>query len=353
MKRRLIAPLIVTALLVAAAGWITYRTIFAIPAEPAAPAPATQQVIQTVNGETVVQVAADAQRASHIETQPIAAKVIRPEQTAYAAVLDLQPLFDQHYRLATARADRDSLRAQAAASRAQYERSRVLFDDNHNISQRALQDAQAAARTDQAKLQAAEAAQRGLAAMLRQQYGDVLAAAATDTASPLFGRLLAGRSMIVRVVLSIDPATSAPDDIMIDSPDAKSIPAKRLSASPQSDPAIQGISYMYAADARLPSGTNAIAHIPSGAAGNAGLLIPESAVVWYGGEAWAYVRTAADRFTRRFVPSAAPIDQGFVVTSGFRAGDQVVIHGAQLLLSEELRPQGIATQCKDPPECDD
>jgi len=41
------------------------------------------------------------------------------------------------------------------------------------------------------------------------------------------------------------------------------------------------------------------------------------------------------------------------VTSGFRAGDDVVIRGAQLLLSEELRPQGITTQCKDPPECDD
>jgi hypothetical protein len=41
------------------------------------------------------------------------------------------------------------------------------------------------------------------------------------------------------------------------------------------------------------------------------------------------------------------------VSSGLHAGDQVVIDGAQLLLSEELRPQGIATACKDPPECDD
>jgi multidrug efflux system membrane fusion protein len=77
--------------------------------------------------------------------------------------------------------------------------------------------------------------------------------------------------------------------------------------------------------------------------------------VWYGGQRWVYVRTAPTRFTRRFVAATTTYtgDQGLVVSSGLHAGDQVVIDGAQLLLSEELRPQGIATACKDPPECDD
>ena len=66
-----------------------------------------------------------------------------------------------------------------------------------------------------------------------------------------------------------------------------------------------------------------------------------------------YVRTASDHFTRRLVLSASAAIEGVVVTNGFRAGDEVVIHGAQVLLSEEQRPQGVATQCKDPPECDD
>lgn len=354
MKRRLIVLLVIAAMLIGAGGWYVYRTMTATPGASAASATgAPQQAVQTVNGETVVVVAADAQRASHIEVAPVAEATVRPGQTAYATVLDLQPLFDLHDRLAIARADRDSLHAQAAASRAQYQRSRALFDDNRNISEKALQAAQAAMRTDRAKLQSADAAQRGLNAMLRQQFGEALARAAGEAGSPLFRRLLAGRSMIVRVTLPAGSNMRAPVAIAIDSAAGRRIAANRLSASPQSDPAIQGTSYLYAAAALLPSGTHAIAHIPSGASGAAGLLIPESAVVWYGGQAWAYVRTAADRFTRRFVPSAATVDQGFLVTSGFHAGDQVVIHGAQLLLSEELRPQGIATQCKDPPECDD
>lgn len=93
--------------------------------------------------------------------------------------------------------------------------------------------------------------------------------------------------------------------------------------------------------------------MPTSSEAVSGLLIPAQAVVWYGGQTWAWVRTAPERFTRRYVPAGNEDDRGFMVTSGFHAGDQIVTQGAQLLLSEELKPQGIATACKDPPECDD
>jgi hypothetical protein len=83
------------------------------------------------------------------------------------------------------------------------------------------------------------------------------------------------------------------------------------------------------------------------------LVIPESAVVWNGGQPWAYVQTTPDHFTRRYVSAGDEGEQGFLVNYGFHTGDRVVTQGAQLLLSEELKPQGIATACKDPPECDD
>ena len=124
-------------------------------------------------------------------------------------------------------------------------------------------------------------------------------------------------------------------------------------AAAQIDPAVQGASYFYLAEHAFPVGTRTLAHMALEGRNTAGLLIPDSAIVWYGGQRWVYIRTAADRFTRRLVPAAFATDQGVIATSGFRAGDDVVMRGVQLLLSEEQRPQGIATQCKDPPECDD
>ena len=86
----------------------------------------------------------------------------------------------------------------------------------------------------------------------------------------------------------------------------------------------------------------------------AGLLIPSDAVVWYGGERWVYVRDTPGSFIRRPIPREAfQTDKGIIVASGFEAGQQIVVRGAQLLLSQELQPQNITTACKDPPECDD
>jgi multidrug efflux pump subunit AcrA (membrane-fusion protein) len=353
MRPRTTLLLVASAVLVAAAGWYVYRTMSGMPGTSAKTPPAAQsQRVQTVNGETVVMVATDVQRGSHMEVAPLAASVLPLESSAYATVIDLQPLFDLRNRLAAARADLDSARAQADASRAQYERSRVLFADDRNVSQKSVQDASAAMQTAQAKLQSAEAAQNALEAILRQQFGDALVSAAMAPVSDLFQRLLTGRAVVVRVTLAANGGASVPAHISVDGLDGQPISARKLSASPQSDPAIQGNPYFYAADGALPVGTRTTAHVSLGDK-STGLLIPESAVVWYGGQPWVYVRTAADRFTRRYVLSGMAVDRGFVVTSGFRAGDDVVIRGAQLLLSEELRPQGITTQCKDPPECDD
>lgn len=352
MKSRLFILSILSVVLAAGAGWYIYRTL-----DPGAAASTTVQAapaptVQTVNGETVVTVGADAQRASRIETAPLSATPVQADTAAYATVIDLQPLFDLRNRLAAARADLDTLRAQAGNSSAQFERSHVLFEDDRNVSQKSLQDARAAMQADQAKLQSANAAQSGLEATMRQQFGDALTTAAMAPASDLFRRLLAGRAAVLRVTL---PARTgdAPARITIDAPDGQPVPAQKLSASPQGDPAIQGNPYLYTMTIPVPAGTRTRAHIPSPAPAASALVIPGDAVVWYGGQPWVYVRTAADRFTRRAVPADSAGDQGFVVTDGFHAGDAIVTHGAQLLLSEEQKPQGISTVCKDPPECDD
>ncbi|MGF6970740.1 multidrug efflux system membrane fusion protein [Paraburkholderia sp. WC7.3g] len=354
MKYRLFLFCAVTLALLAGACWYIYQTLYSSPPARSTPAQAAPQpTVQTVNGETVVVVGADAQRASHIDVAPLAAVSVQPDSSAYATVIDLQPLFDLRNRLAAALADRDSAREQAAASRAQYERSRVLYADDRNISQKSLQDAQASMQAAQARLQSADAAQGALAATLRQQFGDALTSAAMAPGSALFQRLMTGRAVVLRVTLPADHNEDAPARITVDAPDGQPVAAQKLSASPQGDPAVQGNPWFYAAGRALPVGTRTSAHVPSSNQRTSALVIPERAIVWYGGQPWAYVRTAPDRFTRRYVPAASAGYQGFAVTSGFHAGDAVVMHGAQLLLSEELRPQGIATACKDPPECDD
>jgi hypothetical protein len=84
---------------------------------------------------------------------------------------------------------------------------------------------------------------------------------------------------------------------------------------------------------------NLLAHLSVGSAMK-GLIVPTSAVVWSEGKAWVYQQTAADRFTRRAVPTDIPVERGFFVTGGFSPGDKLVVQGAQALLSEELLLHG-------------
>ncbi|PVX85582.1 efflux RND transporter periplasmic adaptor subunit [Paraburkholderia unamae] len=359
MKLRLIFFCALSLALCAGTGWYIINQAFDDSGASAAAAaqPAPPPAVQTVNGETVVVVSPDAQRAGHIEVAPLAAVRTQPGIHADATVVDLQPLFDLRNRLASARADVDTFSAQAAASRAQYDSSRTLFADDRNISQKSLQAAQSAMQGDAAKLRSARIALEGLSGTLRQQFGAPLASAATAPASTLFQRLQAGQSVVLRITLPSSFAAPPPVQIAIDARDGHTVPAQRLSASPLADPAVQGTPWLYVADTALPANLRTSARVPTSSEAVSGLLIPGQAVVWYGGQTWAYVRTAPDRFTRRYVPAGNEGDRGFMVTAGvtagFHAGDQIVTQGAQLLLSEETRPQSIGTACKDPPECDD
>ena len=70
-----------------------------------------------------------------------------------------------------------------------------------------------------------------------------------------------------------------------------------------------------------------------------GVLVPAAAVVWHGGKPWVYRQTGPTRFDRVAVDLAPVQGDSWFESAHLRPGEQVVISGAQLLLSEESRLQ--------------
>ena len=64
-------------------------------------------------------------------------------------------------------------------------------------------------------------------------------------------------------------------------------------------------------------------------------LVPPAAAIAYQGRLWCYVARSADRFERVALDPAAGGGQGYAANAAIKAGDQVVVHGAALLLSLE------------------
>ena len=106
------------------------------------------------------------------------------------------------------------------------------------------------------------------------------------------------------------------------------------------DAAFPGDSYLYGVNVegtRLRPGMPFTAWLRRSADPVAGVVVPRAAVLRAEGARWVWIKTAADRFTRRELEHARPVESGWFVTEGLKAGESVVVAGAQLLLSEELK----------------
>ena len=85
-----------------------------------------------------------------------------------------------------------------------------------------------------------------------------------------------------------------------------------------------------------------------------GVIVPNTAVVWHAGKSWVYRKRDAETFGRYEISTASELGDGWFQatapetgsdeaalpqSASLVPGDEVVISGAQLLLSEELKYQ--------------
>jgi hypothetical protein len=120
------------------------------------------------------------------------------------------------------------------------------------------------------------------------------------------------------------------------------IPAERVALGATVDPRYQGQTLIF----RLSSGravlrpgqaVSARLAIPRSSA--RGVLIPSRAILRFQGQSWVYLQAEPDEFVRRKLTLDHPVSGGWLATSGFQSGQQVVVSGAQILLSEEMKSQ--------------
>jgi len=309
-------------------------------------------VTPTVTG--IVSLSGPAQKVGGVETTALALRSFQPQSITFATVLDLTPLFDLHSRIIAAQSDLATAKLAAAQSTAHYKRQAALTRDNV-VAKQTLRDSQQVMEVDAERNTSAQAALEDLRATLRATFGGAILSAVTGEGLPVLPSLAAGRTSLVSVSIPRPLAQNPPIDISVDSANLGPVPARFLSKAPQGVPGQAGVAYLYVASAPLATRARLIVHIATPEHAKQGVFLPEAAILWYGGQRWVYVQTGPLQFARRGLPASADLTDtkgGLVAATGFKAGEMVVTRGAQLLLSQELRPKDIKTVCPDPPECD-
>jgi hypothetical protein len=294
-------------------------------------------------GRAVVRVPTESQKASGIATQALKAGSSEAAIEVYGMVMNLQPLAELRGRYLAADAEARALRAAVAAAESEYQRMEMLYRDDRNVSEQALKSAEARYRTELARRAAAEQGAASIRDAMRSSWGDAITGWATDPDSPMLEALLQQRAFLVQLVLPYDlPKSAARGKISVAPAMARENArvARFVADSPQVDPGLPGETYFYVLDGGgFRAGMRVAARVGLGGAPVAGVIVPAQAVVWHAGKAWAYLKQGEQTFARHEVSAAEELEGGWFNAGGFQAGDEVVVSGAQLLLSEELKYQ--------------
>lgn len=288
-------------------------------------------------GGTTVTFDPQTQKLADIGVAAVEQTIRRGETAGLATVLSPQALSDLRNRYVAATAQTNKAMAALEASHREHERLKALHSDDRNISDKALQAAEATWRSDQAAEQSAQAATDAIKQSARQTWGTVLTTSIVKN-TPLFLRLATQEEMLLRIAAPSGSGLPVPPSkVSVVGDDGVLRTAELLSPSPQTDPRIQGPTFFYAAAAEgLLPGTTLTARLPIGPQ-ETGVTIPAAAVVSWQGKAWYYVESAPGRFVRHELAGAVPVAEGWFAPR--LPPMRVVVRGAQTLLSEELRGQ--------------
>jgi multidrug efflux pump subunit AcrA (membrane-fusion protein) len=262
-------------------------------------------------------------------------------------------------RATSAKADLASGKATLSAATAALERARTLNADNKNVSDRAVQEAEARAAAEQARVTAAaqslELIQSALASMSSasaplelERGGQVVEVLVHPGESVEAGQPIVRVARFDQLLARIDvpagdvvPPDVAAAEIAPLGYEARPVRGARVALAAAVDPRSQGQPFLFRVpNARLllRPGLAVTAYLDLPGAPRQGVVVPGAAVVRQSGRAWVYLQSAPDRFTRHEVALEEPSADGWF-TASIPPGSRIVTTGAQTLLSEEFKSQ--------------
>jgi len=274
----------------------------------------------------VIQLGPGARDRIGLRVTPAAETELPQELRGVGRVLDPSALAVPFY-------DRESARTAFEVSEKEFERVGALQRGSANASRRELEAARAALERDRAAFDSAQA-------RLLSVFGPELVARRDELAALV--RALAAREIgLARIDLSAGETPASPPTRARLAPlaDDKAEPqdAIVLGPAPDSDPVTQGRGFLVRLEHMpWPPGTALAGFLAVADRPTSGVLVPRSALVRYEGRTFVYVEQPDNTIERRSVEVTQTTRDGAFIPAGLAAGEQVVVVGAQQLLSTEL-----------------
>jgi hypothetical protein len=304
----------------------------------------TPSRVSSKAGMTIINVNAATQQQSGIKTSQLKKATHQAAVSTYGNVISIDSLIDLRTRYLAAKAESAVLRTTLNQFNLEYNRLYALNQDNKNVSDKVVATALANLKQNEAKVYAAETTAKNIVESMLQAWGEKLTKLAMNKdASGLLQSLIAYNAVLIQITLPFDstePLANSTITVAPTAATARTIKAQYISRAPQSNTIMQGKTYFYlATTSELRAGMQVkVAGLQ--AKGQAkGVIIPNTAVIWYGGKPWVYRQTDEAHFSRLPIVTNVEVGDSWFYNGDLQPNDTVVTSGAQLLLSEEFKYQ--------------
>ncbi|MGZ5012552.1 MAG: efflux RND transporter periplasmic adaptor subunit [Methylobacter sp.] len=293
-------------------------------------------------GQGTIALTAKAQTLSGLQTITLTSVSDHPEFTAYGKAVNVQPLIELRKRYLVALTERNGATARFKQAEQNIKRQQDLYREGV-ASKHNLQVHQAQWQTDKALFDASGVQGKAIIDEARLNWGKKLTEWALSADSDQLSGFLSGKKTLLHITLPVNKQLANEiQNIEVEASGNRSaaIKAELISAAPQTDATAQGESYFFQAGGNhIRTGMRVAAWIPEQGESLSGVVIPKSALIWYMDQAFVYIKTAEEQFSRRPIGHYSATAGGYFVDNGLRAGEQLVVSGGQMLLSEEFRRQ--------------
>jgi len=297
--------------------------------------------VSTKDGISIVSLSPAVQENSGIRTNKVESMLYQDEIKSFGAAVSMDTLIAAKTKLHNLQAELALARTSHKQYQTQYERLKLLNADDKNVSDLVVQEAYVLANNSKIIINSKLLEIDNLRTSVELSWGDSLAKLALNNqANSLFEKLLSQKNVLIQVSFpygTYDPKIG--DTIQITPLNSRqTIKANFVSAATEADVIGVGRTFYYSAPSvhlrigmRVAVETSAAKNTQSN-----GVVIPSNAVVWYAGVPWAYFKQGEDQFIRKPISTDTEIDKGWF-NKELGKNSEVVVSGAQLLLSEEFK----------------
>jgi hypothetical protein len=294
-------------------------------------------------GKMMVRIDEEIADYAGIETVIMAETSFFPESKALAVVVDLRPMLALRTRHNQALAAMNVAKVTVQAKATELTRLKALAKGAGSVAAKNVTYAEADWHAAKAGLQGLYFEKQAIRDETIQAWGEVVATWILTENSKEWQRLLSWQDSLLIVTLPIDLTLAADVSFIRIARDGSRQQARKayfVSPALATDQVIQGETYFFkTASGKLRTGMRLDAWLPQGSEPLKGLFIPDMAMVWNDGQAWAYVKLQDGLYQRRSLLSSLPAAGGVFITDEIHAGEILVMNGAQMLLSEEFKWQ--------------